>query len=419
MIIPLLILSLSSQYAESVLPPARASAENLAVARAMENPESASTVTEGGITKISGKSNKDVCIQGSQTLILENIGACFLESEGGLGFMAHGQGEYPTKSKNPDQIRVSRRAAYQKAYLRALEEAVNFVGTVSVERLVLLASSNESQVTETSTLLKSEELSAEEIKTIASALLKGVTLWDISDNGEGIVNVTVCLHPKVFGTVTGPSFLRQGSDFNSAIDEVFAEILKGVVAPNGGRTVLGPGGQMCWIAFGSDVILKDATAGMRRMAQKKASIRAQANLVAMLQGQQVSALTKIFDSSISTESNFKVSQDANGKVKAQLQQMTAIASSVSTVETEITAITKGVLPPGVTMRHFTNEELGWVYSIVLYAPDLSDEAKALVKRMASTDPMGPASSNTTNAPNSSGNQDYDPSKPGPGGKVGG
>ncbi len=69
MIIPLLVLSLTPQYADSVLPPARANAENLAVARTMENPESASTVTEDGITTIAGKSSKDVCIQGSQTRI--------------------------------------------------------------------------------------------------------------------------------------------------------------------------------------------------------------------------------------------------------------------------------------------------------------------------------------------------------------
>jgi hypothetical protein len=384
----------------------------------MDNPDDVSTSVDGKTTVIKGKSDKDVCIKASQTLILGDDQACFLESNGGTGFMASGSAEYQAKSNNPDNIRKSRRLAYQKAYMRALDEAANFLGTVSVERMQILASSNIDLIDDERTLSEGEELSADEIKQVASASLKGLTLWEISDDGKGKVSVTVCLHPKVFSATGGKGFFREGKNFGQSIDEVYAEILKGVVAPTGGRTITGPGGELCWIAFGSAVVLENSSGAMTRMAEKKAKVRAQANLVSMLTGQNVTSTTKMFDASVTSEANFDLVEDDSGKTEARLKELVTTVSSVSKIATEITAITKGVLPRGVQVKTFTNPDLGWVYAIILYSPELTAKSKEILENMNSLE-LTPEhrGDNESPKPEDDGKDEYDSDNPGPSGRV--
>ena len=127
-------------------------------------------------------------------------------------------------------------------------------------------------------------------------------------------------------------------------------------------------------------------------AQKMAAMRARSALCGIIIGDEISSASKL-DAATSQLSTQFEKEEKNGlffwrdkdegRIRKLEEQKTAFLSS-ETFKEEISSVRRGVLPPGVTVKTFFNDEKSIVTGVAVYMPSASMGADQFRKAMGAS-----------------------------------
>jgi hypothetical protein len=414
----LVLASPSAQSVEDFFPPAAAlTPEERAVRAAVSNPDSVQIVRGGVLADpvYSAEIVQDAFALATRDLIETGSGTSVvsLANNKGLAILWAGEAIYSKDAENPDFVRDARRRAYQIAYIRAQATAARNLGTRTVDQMNLLASTAVEVLDDSDTRLAEVQKSVTSITEYASTCLKAATVWEVSDDpASGVVTVVLASTPKSRSLLRRSTpFFCEAESLPEGLDAIFVEVRNGVMPPVGGRTIMVPStGELAWVAFGADTILSGGDeSGRMRISKKKAELRALASLADLMNGTEVSSRSSLVDTSELANGELELLQGLESVGSDRLRACNSALAASSELTEEIASVSKGLLPPGVVTKFYVNQELGWVYAVVVYTPSISEELRLILSGKL----------DRTNVKKAKDQGAYDPKVPGPTGKIGG
>lgn len=299
------------------------------------------------------------------------------------------------RDTNINAARISQRNAYLIALIDAKNQLVETLKGVNVSGKDIF--SNEDTTSNTSANASSGGAVAvnQSARVDTKGILKGYVTYSTFDDGVSNVYVTIVITPKTMQATQRPD--EDNLIFNNLRDGIttaLAEIQSGLVPPVGGRTITVPKtGEMGLVAFGSAIIQRADTpmaiAMQERNAEKIAKMRAQSELCAILAGDQVDGHKSYQESVIQAFGN----SAQKTKEKDPMNQMTdesdfALVNSVKDefmhnrqFNEAISNARHGVIPQGVNIISWTDDEGAWAYAVAVYIPSESNRAATDARTM--------------------------------------
>lgn len=347
----------------------------------------------------------------------------------GLGWVSTGVSSY-TVLPNPTATLSGQRIAYQKAYMQAkkgLAEALYGLSTIAKEKLF---EEMQAIVRENDSVANTASITTESIEENVKGLLRGYVVYDIKDTMEkemGTVSVTIVTTPKTcgaFGRISPDSLSAES--IRDGLNHVLTELSNGLMPPVGGKTISVPQtGELAFIGFGTAVVIRNPNPAVQSKmtleAQKMATMRARSALCGIILGDEISANKTTDSATVDMSTQFEeinkedpTNPDKNSiEYKKLAEQKTAFLNTFITKE-EITSIRKGVLPPGVSVKTFFNEEKTLAEAVAIYLPSVTASADKMRKTMQNSQIIQQNSSGGSGA---TGGPSGAQPKQGPSGKV--
>ncbi|MDO5553284.1 MAG: hypothetical protein Q4G68_05945 [Planctomycetia bacterium] len=312
------------------------------------------------------------------------IGCTCIKFGSGLGYVATGQGTY-RNMPNPTASRLSKRQAYVTAFIMAKKTLAEYLGGLSVNNVNTLKESFDSiNTSEGSTHNLSTE-ATETNEQIVDAILRGFVVYSVEDVlQEQTVYVTIVTTPKTLGKLTRLSTAYIEADsIREGLTQVIAEVKNGIVPPVGGKAIqVVATGEMAFVGFGSHVIetntSKAIQARMKLSASKIAEARAKAALCGLIVGNQTYWKGLINVEQADTFKGFEVTEDPVNENRVnnidKLENARQDFFNKTKNSDLYLDVQKGILPPGVTQKTWTDSENAWVYSMAVYIPSVTQQA---------------------------------------------
>lgn len=346
---------------------------------------------------VSASSMQDAVLAGASTL-KEGRETCLVIKVGsGMGYMAEGTASYKV-FPNRNATLLSKRDAYMRAYLSAKANLARFLYGLTTQAQQTLDQSLSTWDNENASLANSAYVGQENIQQKVEGLIRGTVIYSINDDVQGTeISAIVVTTPKTRGETMqlNPGFILADSA-RIGMASALKDIKAGVVPPSGGKVIAVPGEkgeQFFFIAFGSEIIRtnkdKDAALQLKRNAFTVAEMRAAANMVGLIIGDQVSWNSGYSSTSIEENQQFqetmktdptsgqqsvsKIPLDATLKVFSQEAKTTNAYSSAQS----------GKLPPGVNVVRWESQDGDWAFVAMVYNPAITLDAAKVGEMMAS------------------------------------
>ena len=344
---------------------------------------------------ISGATVQDAVNGAVQDLISSGDTVRWIATPSGLGLVATGEWSYGTDSKNPNLVLISQRKAALNALLAAKSEMSKALGKTSIKGKQALHRQMKILDDKEATYVNIKDGSTEELATSIAHTLRGVVVYDVQDDpAEGLVTVALVTTPKTQGAVQEAANGNiLAGNLQAGMEKVFAQIKSCVIPPGGGKTVTVPStGQVAWVGFGSQICRKhknrDVVRILKQEARDTARERARAALLAVINGEDVSAATDLNEEFTQEIKEMETVVDAEGNEelnKLEQEQVTAVATQakVRTFGSEVV----GDLPEGVMVENYLTRDGNWAYAVALYMPELTKAAQDLNKHMQEHSPL--------------------------------
>ncbi len=314
----------------------------------------------------------------------------------GFGWVASGMGIYNVMP-NPVSTLAAQRLAYQKAYLGAkknLAEALYGLTTTGREQL---AQEMNTVLTDTDALANIAETHTETLAENVRGLLRGYVIYNVNDQQEqthGSVSVTIVATPKTMGKTSrvDPSSLAADS-IADGLNAVLSELSSGLMPPVGGKTISVPQtGELAFVGFGSAIIMRNENPAVRAKltlnAQKIAAMRARSALCGIILGDTVAATSSLDETTQTMNAQFEEIQQNDPTAKEndavqmrKLQEQKANFLTKQLSKEQISSMRSGVLPPGVSVKTYINEEKTMVEAVAVYLPSVTDRATSAGQSM--------------------------------------
>lgn len=323
------------------------------------------------------------------------MGASRIEdTNGNGGYIATGTGIYDREMSNITAVRISQRLAYLQALMDAKTQLAKELNYITAEGTDVYGHNNDNQTTSESNANDMSNAFDSAGKSGVAAVLKGYVTYDVYDDNEATVYVTIVATDKTMGKFSRPtSDTIIADNFADAMNAVLAEIQSGVVPPVGRRIVDVPStGEIAFVGFGSAVVYPAqkaaAQAIQRRDAQKIATMRAEAELCGILTGDKVDgqasyeeAMKRSFGDYDAIEANDPMNDFVSSEDVAQVKSIKdGFMSNVDLNEAIVTA-SKGTLPSGVTRRAWLDNDNAFAYAVAVYVPSFTNKAASDSKVM--------------------------------------
>ena len=380
-------ISLAQSFsADDFLPPAQAnSPDEEAALREIQAPESVKTET-GAVTgqpALSAASPQDAI---NAYLKQRTTGFTELQFPSGFGFVATGSAGY-TKHESVVAARIGQRNAYNRAYTQAKKNLT--------EGLYGISSSGQTKIAEAAinidqagegTLTKAEASESERVRQSVEGLLRGYVVYDVFDDFENsTVYVTIVTTPKTQGHYERPAASAiAASSVKDGLEQVLAEIKKGLVPPVGGMTVFVPGtGELAFVGFGSAVVRLDKDKALQAKhnlnAEQIAKMRAGDALLGIISGDEISGWNKLDSQTREIFVDFEQvsSDDPLAKPAADSSSYKILTErkkeflSMDTSSSAINSLRKGIIPAGVRTQGWRDPENAFAYGLAVYLPSAS------------------------------------------------
>ena len=306
-------------------------------------------------------------------LVEQEEGIRLIETGSGLGVVSCASAYYATESLSADIVLRGQRLAFVKAGLGAKAGLVEYMQGLSLEGQTRIASSFRTEDTDESSLVEMASSAEERIQTLTEGFLRGAVIYSVNDYPiEGRVIVSVVSTPKTQRALrAGSSRLISVADFSAGEKLLKAEIMRGVIPPDGARIITVPGtGETAWIGFGAELISSTSSnSRLQGMARKSATTvakrRAQQNLLRAITGESIRR-EDLVDSSFAD--SIRVSDDLLGG--AHEEEASAFASTASAELME--SKNNGHVPAGAIPTTFTSADGRWMYAICTHRESRPD-----------------------------------------------
>ena len=314
----------------------------------------------------------------------------------GFGWVAVGTGTYALMP-NPVAMLEAQRLAYQKAYIDAKKALAESLHGLSVEGREQLGLETKALHTENDSATNFSEKLSESLTEQVEGLLRGYVVYNVNDRQEknaGIVTVTLVTTPKTMGLNQRIDASSVAADsIRDGLNHVLAEISAGLIPPIGGKTISVPQtGELAFVGFGSAVAQPHtnpaAQAKLALNARKIAVMRARSALCGIILGDSIRATESLDTQTKALNEEFAelqaddpLNKDGNAPQSTKLREQRETFLSTQLHSEQISSMRSGVLPPGVRIKTFFNEEKTLVYGVAVYLPSASSQASQAGRRM--------------------------------------
>lgn len=401
--------------ADDFLPIVQAPEEQRAELSAVRQPESvkveADAVLERPVT--SAATLQDAI----NAVVAERKQGCTMIAvpSGGYGFVATGIGTYRKNMDNVTAERIAQRNAYVEAYMQAKSQMASLLGEMAVRGVTTFDKKTETLDTDSKALRNQTRELDEHQKAVVYAVLKGYVTYEVHDDiDKGIVYVTLVSTPKTRGRYARPdSDTLIAETLNEGLNVMLSEIQNNLVPPVGGRIVDVPTtGEVAFVGFGSAVVRKDDDPALQRdltlTAERTAELRASDSLCGIITGETISSASALDESTRTAVKDFETIAQRDPATGVISQKDRALANgrkkefrSKQTFQQTIESARKGVLPPGVQRRTWTDKDGAFAWGIAVYAPSLTDAAAAGAQDMENAQIVKPVQPQQAPKPKSS------------------
>jgi hypothetical protein len=412
---------------EDFLPPVQAkSSEEAAELLQVKHPEKVEIVedTSKGGTVVKAETAQDAF---NTVVDTKKVGCVRTEFGSGFGWVATGMGTYE-RMKDVVASRISKRNAYVAAYMMAKKELAQSLGELSTqgktqlrEQLLTVSKADDS-------LKAIESDSAETLEQVVQKFLKGFVLYSVfDDEATSSVYVSVVSTPRTRGRFNrvDPDSLDAAS-VQEGLSQIFAELGNGLIPPVGGKMISVPAtGEIAFVGFGSSVVRVDDNPALNArlilQAERAADMRAADALCGVIVGDQTSWRGKLDERTSSMLADFEVAQKgdpisftSDGAAFTALQERKTSFINTMKQSDQYESVRRGILPPGVIRRAWTDEKSGFSYAVAVFLPSATAEARRDSAEMDAVDLLSPAP--TPGTPRKKGTTEGDVER-GPSGKV--
>ena len=205
--------------------------------------------------------------------------------------------------------------------------------------------------------------------------------------------MTIVTTPKTMGYFERPNpDTIVAESVHDGLNQVLAEVKKGLVPPIGGRTVFVPAtGEIAYVGFGSGVITHDADPARQTRqnlnAEKIAKMTASDALCGIILGDAVTSASTVDAQSSQMSSDFEKLYATDPITRIETPSYKALSQrrdeylSVESNTSIITSMRKGVLPPGVSTQGWRDADNTFAYAISVYLPSATARARAAADMM--------------------------------------
>lgn len=338
------------------------------------------------------KQNQSAVAKAAEKNEVPAVGAHKIEVNGQIGFVATGAAAY-TVSENVILSRISQRQAYVRAFQMAKKNLARELFGLSNEG----KDEVREQISSINTSLDNlNNLSSNTQSTINQSLdemLRGFVIYEVYDDTDSsMIYVSVVSTPKTRGQLArkAPHHV-EAATLVAAIQQVVEEIRQGLVPPVGGRIIEVPQtGETAFVGFGSSVIGLDKLPALQARLNLDASRKADAYaidaLCGLIVGDQLSWQLGVRESLREEVKRFEdiVERDPTAEKQEEFKKLDEerkehIARSQTTEVFQ--SARKGKLPPGVTVKNWTDDDNAWAYAIAVYIPSATNASAAAGKEM--------------------------------------
>lgn len=307
----------------------------------------------------------------------------------GKGVVASGVANYE-EYENRNASLISKRQAYVKAFMTAKKNLTEHMHGLTSDAMQGFVESLDSYDTgDQEGLANTSAVMLETNEQKIEGMIRGYVVYSVSDDPEEkMVTIHIVSTPKTRGeTLRASTGTLFATDFQSGMQQVFAELKTGVLPPVGSRVITVPsdqGNELFFISFGSAVnkINKNPTVErkLRMQAQQIARQRAAASMVALIRGEE-SAWKGGFTSA-TEEANRQFDEQIIGEDTDSAEStIVEMDETMSTFTNRITSTDayrfaqKGSLPPGLQPISWNSEDGDWSYAAYVYNPSLTASAE--------------------------------------------
>jgi hypothetical protein len=364
----------------------------------------AEQATVSGDVVVAKDTNVAVAVAHQSLIDDDEDGIKMIQVGSGTGILSIGTASYNTYD-NMNATLLSKRGAYNQAYLIAKKQLIENMkgveqrcGNVVTATMDSIDSGVESTVNEQTNMM-------EACKESVSGSLAGFVTYDVYDNNDDkLVRVSLISTPKTRSQIKGNrGAVAVTSEPNAIFKQVISDVKSGVLPPVGAKVLTNAdSGEVIILGYGSAIIRSNKNNKIARklkgVAKSQSQTRARSALLATMQGEQVYWQGSFDENQMEGTQQFEY-DDPNLNDPQQVQVLeedrNTFLNQLKTSD-EYATITKGKLPPGVSVKSFAGDDGLWQYSVAVYAPSLEATARQAAKEMAGNN------GNTVNGMNRSG-----------------
>jgi hypothetical protein len=325
------------------------------------------------------------------------VGCKMTKFGSGIGFVATGAGSYRSMP-NPTASRIAKRKAYVIAFEMAKKNLAEHLNGLSDDSKtqVRQALTNINLTEDEMTNISTE--TSESISQAVDMMLRGFVIYKVNDNPEtSIVHVSIVTTPKTRGELArlAPNTIEAAS-LRDGLNHVISEVKAGIVPPLGGKIVLVPStGETAFVGFGSSVTRSSSSAAaqakLNLVGGKVAKARASTSLCGVIIGDRTTWEGKIEDTLLDATAEFdefKATSDEDPLADAGPMETKKLDKAYETFTSTLrtndvyNSARRGVLPPGVNTKIWTDEDNTWTYAMAVYIPSLTNAAATAGRQMS-------------------------------------
>ncbi len=208
----------------------------------------------------------------------------------GVGAIAVGRATYAVY-ENPTATRISKRLAYLDAYTNAKTNLAQMLFGAFIKTDQEQYGALDMGVTGTEDVGNLVRTYREQYKQVVQGTLRGFVVFDVEDDGNGNVSVSVISTPRTRSMLSHTTEnVVCAKTFTDGLAVLMNELRRGVTPPVGGKIVTVPGtGDITLVGYGSAVVRRSGEAAlqsaMRTAAERTAVLRARTSLMLILKGE--------------------------------------------------------------------------------------------------------------------------------------
>jgi hypothetical protein len=310
----------------------------------------------------------------------------------GLGYVATGAASYRVV-ENPVATRISQRNAVIVAFTEAKKLLAVKLKGMSNEGKDTIRKALANVETKDQSLTNFSEQTESSVEQSVEALLRGFVVHEVYDDAKNnTVFVSIVTTPKTRGKLARPAPNQiEAESLRDGVNKMLIQVKSGLVPPVGGGVVTVPTtGETAFIGFGSTVVRENDNSAVQAKlnvnALRTASAYASDSLCGLIIGDQTAWQGKTLESHKDEHKEFEESgKDDPLNPNSQEQKKLDAVREAFVAKMEMTDIytsaRKGVLPPGIEVKTWFDEDNTWAYGMAIYIPSATNLAAGVAKEM--------------------------------------